>query len=90
MFFLVFRFWHFWRVNEVAKFLPNFVFSIIGYLMIVSEITHHKDVKSENFLKFVYLHKRNSVLKVQFSAILLLKIVQDGGKFKSKANSLIE
>ena len=58
--------------------------------MIVSEITHHKDVKSENFLKFVYLHKRNSVLKVQFSAILLLKIVQDGGKFKSKANSLIE
>ena len=59
--------------------------------MMVSERTHHKDVKSENFfLKFVYLHKRNSVLKVQFSSILLLKIVQDGGKFKSKAYSLIE
>ena len=35
-----FRFWHFW-------FPPNFVFIILGYLMIISERTHHKDVKSE-------------------------------------------
>ena len=90
MVFLVFRFWHFWLVNEVAKFPPNFVFSIIGYLMIVSEITHHKDVKSENFFEICLSTQVDSVLKVQFSAILLLKIVQDGGKFKSKANSLIE
>ena len=40
-----------WWVNEVTKFLPNFVFSIIGYLMMVSERTHHKDVKSENFFE---------------------------------------
>ena len=32
-------------------FPPNFVFSIIGYLIMVSEITHHKDVKSENFFE---------------------------------------
>ena len=45
--FLFFRFWHFWPENDVTKFPPNFVFSIIGYLMMVSERTHHKDVKSE-------------------------------------------
>ena len=33
-------------------------------------------------LKCAYPLKRYSVLKVQFSAILLLKIAQNGGKFK--------
>ena len=28
--FLSFRFLHFWRENDVTKFLPNFIFSIIG------------------------------------------------------------
>ena len=28
--FLSFRFLHFWRGNDVTKFLPNFIFSIIG------------------------------------------------------------
>ena len=91
MFFFGFQILAFLAVNEVTKFPPNFVFRIIEYLMMVSERNHHKDVKKGNFfLKFVSVHKRNSVLKVQFSAILLLKIVQDGRKFKSKANSLIE
>ena len=45
--FSFFRFWHFWRKNDVTNFPPNFAFSIIGYLMMVSERTHHKDVKSE-------------------------------------------
>ena len=44
---MFFRFWHFWRENDVRKFSPNFVFIILGYLMIISERTHHKDVKSE-------------------------------------------
>ena len=33
--------------KDVTKFLPNFVFDIMGYLMMVSERGHHKDVKSE-------------------------------------------
>ena len=45
--FLFFRFWHFWRENDVTKFPPNFVFSIMGYLIMVSEISHHKNAKSE-------------------------------------------
>ena len=47
--FLVFQILAFWREVDVTKFPPNFVFSIIGYLMMVSERTHHKDVKSEKF-----------------------------------------
>ena len=30
---------------------PSFVLSIIGYLMMVSERTHHKDVKSEKIFQ---------------------------------------
>ena len=37
-------FWHFWQENDVTKFPANFIFSTIGYLMMVSERTHHKDV----------------------------------------------
>ena len=48
--------------------------------MMVSERRHNKDVKVKTFLKYAYLLKRYSVLKVQFSTILLLKIVQNGGK----------
>ena len=40
--------------------------------------------KVKKFLKYTYPFKRYSVLKVQFSAILLLKIAQNGGKFKFK------
>ena len=47
--------------------------------MMVSERSHHKDVKSENIFEICLL-KRYSVLKVQFSTILLLKIVQNGVK----------
>ena len=57
----------------MTKFPPNFVFSIIGYLMKVSEITHHKEVKkmkSEKNLKYTYPRKRYSVLKFEFPAIL--------------------
>ena len=36
----------------------------------------------KTFLKYAYLLKRYSVLKVQFSTILLLKITQNGEKFK--------
>ena len=43
---MFFRFWHFCRENDVTKFPPNFVFSIIGYLMMFSERTHLKGVKS--------------------------------------------
>ena len=45
--FLVFQILAFWWEIDVTKFQPNFVSSIIGYLMMVSERTHHKDVKSE-------------------------------------------
>ena len=38
----------------------------------------------KKILKYTYPFKRYSVLKVQFSAILLLKIAQNGGKFKFK------
>ena len=51
-------------------FPPNFVFSIIAYLMMVSERTHHKDVKSENIFEIYLSVKRYSVLKFEFPAIL--------------------
>ena len=44
---LFFRFRHFWRENHVTKFPPNFVFSIMGYLMMISERSHRRDIKSE-------------------------------------------
>ena len=37
--------------KDVTKFLPNFVFDIMGYLMMVSERGHHKDVKSEKIFE---------------------------------------
>ena len=80
--FLVFQVLAFWWEIDVTKFLPHFVFSIIGYLMMVSERTHYKDVKSEKIFEYAYQPKRYSVLKVQFSTILLLKIAQTGRKFK--------
>ena len=40
--------------------------------------------KVKKFFKYTYPFKRYSVLKVQFSAILLLKIAQNGRKFKFK------
>ena len=43
-------------------------FFIIGYPMIISERTHHKDAKSEKKLKYAY--PPNSVLKFEFPAIL--------------------
>ena len=68
---MFFRFWHFWRENDVRKFSPNFVFIILGYLMIISERTHHKDVKSEKKLKYAQRLKRyNGILKFDFPAIL--------------------
>ena len=48
--------------NDITKFLPNIVLSIIGYLMMVSKRTHYKDVKSETFLKYAYPVKRCSIL----------------------------
>ena len=45
--FLFFRFRHFWRENHVTKFPPNFVFIIMGHLMMISERSHRRDVKSE-------------------------------------------
>ena len=74
-------YWQFWRENDVTKCQPNFVFSIMRYLMILSKRSHH------NFGNTVYAYplKRYSVLKVQFSVILLLKIIiiaQNGRKFK--------
>ena len=45
--FLFFRFWYFWRENDLTKFPPNLAFSIIGYLMMVSERNHYKDAKIE-------------------------------------------
>ena len=51
-----------------------FVFTIIGYLMMVSERNHHKDVKIEKKkLKYDHPLKRYSGLIVQFSA-------QNGGE----------
>ena len=58
------------RENDVTKFPPNFVFSIMGYLMMVSERSHHRDVKSEKNLKYAYPLKRYSVFKFEFPAIL--------------------
>ena len=80
--FLVFQILAFWREIDVAKFPPNFVLSIIGYLMMASERTHHKDVKSEKIFSNMPIHSKDSVLNVQFSTILLLKIAQNGRKFK--------
>ena len=49
----------------------------------VSERSHHEDVKSEKNVWNMPNHSKDiSVLKVQFSAILLLKIAQNGEKFK--------
>ena len=50
-FVLFFRFWHFGGGNDVTKFPQNFVFSSIGYVMMVSERTHQKDVESVNFFE---------------------------------------
>ena len=33
--------------NHVTKFPPNFVFIIMGYLMMISERSHRRDVKCE-------------------------------------------
>ena len=49
--FLVFQILAFWQEIDVTKFPPSFVLSIIGYLMMVSERTHHKDVKSERIVQ---------------------------------------
>ena len=49
--FLVFQILAFWWEIDVTKFPPNFAFSIIGYLTMVSERTHHKDVKSEKIFQ---------------------------------------
>ena len=53
--------------------------------MMVSERSHHKDVQSEKIFEICLPLKRYSVLKVQLSAILLLKIAQNGEKFNWKA-----
>ena len=42
----------------------------MGYLIMVSERSHHKDVKRKKKLKYTFLFKIYSVLKVQFSAML--------------------
>ena len=75
-FFLFFRFWHFWRENDVTKFPPNFVFSIIGHLMMVSERTHYKDVKSENIFKYAFPVKRCSIFP-PFCTIFSNKMVEN-------------
>ena len=64
--FFVFQILAFLRENDVTKFPPNFVFSIMGYLMMVSERSHHRDVKSEKNLKYAYPLKRYSVFKLNF------------------------
>ena len=61
----------FWRENHVTKFPPNFVFIIMGYLMMISERSHRRDVKSEKKKsKYVHPLKRYSFLKFEFEAIL--------------------
>ena len=64
--FFVFQILAFLQENDVTKFPPNFVFSIMGYLMMVSERSHHRDVKSEKNLKYAYPLKRYSVFKLNF------------------------
>ena len=66
----VFQILAFLAGNDVTTFPPNFVFSIMGYLIMVSERSHHKDVKRKKKLKYTFLFKIYSVLKVQFSAML--------------------
>ena len=68
--FFVFQILAFLQENDVTKFPPNFVFSIMGYLMMVSERSQHRDVKSEKNLKYAYPLKRYSVFKSEFPAIL--------------------
>ena len=50
--------------------------------MMVSQRPHHKDVKSEKKFEICLSTQRYSVLRVQFSAILSIKIAENGGKFK--------
>ena len=82
--FSFFRFWHFSRENDVTEFPPNFVFVLWDiYWWFPKEVTTRMS-KVKKFFKYTYPFKRYSVLKVQFSAILLLKIAQNGRKFKFK------
>ena len=50
-------------------------------ILFLKEVTTRTS-KVKTFLKYAYLFKRYSFLKGQFSTILLLKITQNGGKFK--------
>ena len=50
--------------------------------MMVSQRTHHKDVKSEKKFEICCPLKRYSVLRVQLSAILLIEKAENGGKFR--------
>ena len=52
------------------------------FLMMVSQRTHPKDVKSEKNFEICCPLKRYSVLRVQFSAILLTEKAENGGKIR--------
>ena len=49
--FYIFRLLHFWWENDVSKLAPKLFISIMGYLMIVSERTSHKELKPENIFE---------------------------------------
>ena len=49
--FFAFQILAFLAGKDVTKFPPNFVFNIMGYLMMVSERRQHKDVKKEKMFE---------------------------------------
>ena len=56
--FAIVNFQYFWREITSLTWRPKFCFSIMRYLMTVSEMTLHKDFKTENLLKYAHPVKR--------------------------------
>jgi len=73
--FLLFKFKHFWRENDV-KLVPKIIFSIMVYSMTFPERTCNEDLRTNKILKYVEPMEGYSTLNFEFSAILLLKIAQ--------------
>ena len=62
----VFQILAFLAGNDVTTFPPNFVFSIMGYLIMVSERSHHKDVKRKKNWNIPFYSKYIAFWKCNF------------------------
>ena len=64
----------------VFQILANFVFSIMGYLMMVSERSHHRDIKSEKIWNMPIHSKDIAFLNLNFPPFCAIFSDKNGGK----------